>query len=341
MFDWTTASKETPMVRSRTHSSRYRAVSVGATVGLTFAALLTACGGGSDSSTSTPATQGAVATSAVDGTTASNAGTTPEDTSAVTLPTGQGAPEEFGLSLAELTKRIEETERLIGTCMASDGFQYIAVDFASVKKAMDAGRSVPGLSDEDYVKQFGLGITTQFDNPLVSFGAGPENTTYLKGLPATDQVAFRRALWGEAPDWNHARAIEEEDFSQTGGCTRSAAAQVYKPNELTGTYVNPADKLVEQDPRMIAALKKFGECMREEGYEFDHPDQVSDDLVDRLAVISEGRDPRTLTGSALEKLKALQGEELAVADVLLGCEEDIIEPVQQKVEQEIYGTQPS
>jgi hypothetical protein len=217
----------------------------------------------------------------------------------------------------------------------------VPVDFASVKKAMDSGKSIPGLSSEDYVKQYGLGITTQFDDPLVTFGAGPENNTYLKGLPEADQVAFKRALWGEAPDWNHARAVEEEDFSETAGCTKSAAKQVYKPNELTGTYINPADKLVAQDPRMIAALKKFGACMRKDGYEFDHPDEVTDDLVDRLAALTRGQDPRTLTGAALDKLKALQGEELAVAAVLTKCEDTEVQPVEAKVEQEIYGARPS
>ena len=254
---------------------------------------------------------------------------------------GGSAPEEFGLSLAQLTTRIEDTERLIATCMSDAGFGYVALDFASVKQAMDSDQTVVGVSDEDYVKQYGLGITTQFDKPLVVFGAGPTNNTYVDGLPESDKVAFHRSLWGETPDWNHTRALEEEDFSETGGCTRSAAQQTYTAAELGGTYVNPGDQLVDQDPRMIDALKQWSECMRADGYEYDLPDQIDDDLRDRLDAITEGQDPATLTGPSLAALVELQGEELAIAAVYLTCEEDIIEPVQAKVEAELYGSSPT
>ena len=250
---------------------------------------------------------------------------------------GKKPPEEFGLSLGDLAARVESMERLISTCMSQDGFQYIALDFASIKKAMDSDQTAIGVPADDFVKQFGLGITTQFAKPLVVFGAGPGNSAYLNGLSAAEQVAFRRALWGEAPDWNHARALEQEDFSETGGCTRAAAEQTYSATELSGTYVNPGDKLIEQDPRMIAALKQWGECMRAEGYEYDVPDQVNDDLVERLAALLQGQDPKALSGPALDALHELQGEELAIAAVFVSCEEDKIQPVQEQIEAELYG----
>ena len=253
------------------------------------------------------------------------------------LPSGKKPPEEFGLSLGDLASRVESMERLIATCMSQDGFQYIALDFASIKKAMDSDQTAVGVPADDFVKQFGLGITTQFDKPLVVFGAGPGNSAYLNGLPAAEQVAFRRALWGEAPDWNHARALEQEDFSETGGCTRAAAEQTYSATELSGTYINPGDKLIEQDPRMIAALKQWGECMRAKGYEYDVPDQVNDDLLERLAAVLQGQDPKALSGPALDALHELQGEELAIAAVYVSCDEDKIQPVQAKIEAELYG----
>ena len=250
------------------------------------------------------------------------------------------APKEFGLPLAELAGRIEKTEQLIATCMTSAGFKYVANDFVTIMKAMDSDQTAKGVAAEDYVKQFGLGITTQPDKPLVLFGAGPQNTAYLSGLPASDQVAFKRALWGEATDWNHARAVEQEDFSLTKGCTRSAADKTYSPDEVAGGYVNPADKRVAQDPRMIAALKKWSECMRAKGFNFDTPDQVEADLRERLAGIAKGQDVTTLTGPALAALGQLQGEERAVATLLTTCEEKHIEAVQEKVESELLGAAP-
>lgn len=248
------------------------------------------------------------------------------------------APAEFGLSLSELSARIDKTESLISKCMTAAGFQYIAVDSVSIKEAMQSDKSAPGVSGEDYVKQFGLGITTQFDKPIVAFGAGPENTTYLNGLVPSDQVAFKRELWGEATDWNHARALEEEDFSQTGGCTRNAAEQTYSPTEISGAYVNPADMRLEQDPRMIAAIAKWSDCIRADGYQYDNPGQVEDDLKERLDAILQGQDPTTLTGPAADALHQLQGEELAIAAVLTSCEAEHIEPVQAAIESELYGS---
>jgi hypothetical protein len=247
------------------------------------------------------------------------------------------APAEFGLSLSELSARIDKTESLISQCMDAAGFQYIAIDSVSIKEAMQSDKSAPGVSSEDYVKQFGLGITTQFDKPIVTFAAGPENMAYLEGLAQSDQVAFKRELWGDSPDWNHARALEEEDFSQSGGCTRSAAEQAYSPTEISGAYVNPGDARLEQDPRMIAAIAAWSDCMRVDGYQYDNPAQVESDLRERLDAIVQGQDPTTLAGPAADALHELQGEELAIAGVLTSCEEEHIEPVQATIEAELYG----
>ncbi len=296
---------------TRRRTTAFAPIKLAVTMAATLGSLTAACGEGTSSTSSTPDS------------------------------TANAAPEEFGLSLTELAARIEDTEALIARCMTDAGFQYVAVDFVSIKEAMGSDKSAPGLSSDDYVKQFGLGITTQFDKPLVTFGAGPENTAYLDALPASDQVAYRRALWGEAADWNHARALEEEDFSESGGCTRAAAEQTYSSNELTSAYVNPADVLVEQDPRMIAALKDWSDCMRADGYEYDHPDQIDVDLRERLDAITQGQDPETLTGPALDALHDLQGEELAIAALLTSCEEDHIEPVQDELESQLYGDHPT
>jgi hypothetical protein len=306
------------------HNARHSRLPVVLALAIVVVAPLAGCGGSGGSASSD---------SSSDSSTDSSSDSSSEDTG--------GPPEEFGLSLAELTRRVEDTEQLIATCMADAGFEYVALDFVTIKHAMDSDKSAPGLSDEDYVAQYGLGITTQFDKPLVVFGAGPQNNAYLAGLAEPDQVAFRRALWGANLDWNHARALEEEDFSQTGGCTRSAADQQYKPNELTAAYINPADVLVEQDPRMIDALAKWSDCMAAEGYDYANPDQVESDLKERLDAILQGQDPATLAGPDLDALHELQGYELAVAALLTSCEQQYIEPVQSTVEDEIYGGSPT
>jgi hypothetical protein len=249
--------------------------------------------------------------------------------------------EEFGLSLEELTVRVESTEASIGSCMAEVGFEYVPLDFPTIKEAMDSSGSAPGLSDEEYVAQYGLGVTTQFDQPIVSFRAGPRNNATFDALGEADRVAYSRALWGDSPDWNLARAVEEEDFSRTGGCTRSAAEQTFTSEELTGAYVNPADVFIAQDPRMIAAVEAWAGCMADEGYDYENEDAVIDDLMERLDAIAAGQDPRTLTGPALDALTELQGEELAIAAVSVECEEAHIVDVEEQVEREVFGALPS
>ncbi len=248
-----------------------------------------------------------------------------------------GAAAEFGLSVADLGARIDTTEKLIATCMTAAGFEYTALDAASVHDAMASDKTAAGVRSEDFIKQFGLGITTQLDKPIVVFGAGPQNMASLNALAAPDQVAYRRTLWGDTPDWNHARAVEEEDFSSTAGCTRTSAEKAYTPTELNGSYVNPNDQLIEQDPRMVAAVTQWSDCMKTAGFAYDAPGQVDEDLQTRLDAITAGEDPRTLTGPAAATLKELQGEELMIAAALTTCEEQHIEPVQAQVETEVFG----
>lgn len=245
--------------------------------------------------------------------------------------------EEFGLTLEELTIKVEQTETAIGQCMSKAGFTYVPLDFVSVKAAMDSDQSKPGLSDEEYIAQYGLGVTTQFDKPIVNFGAGPLNQATLDAMADTDQVAYRRGLWGDQPDFNLVRSLEEEDFSQSDGCTRAAAEETFSSTELSGSYVNPADKLLESDKRMVDALAKWSDCLREAGFDYQHPDAIVTDLEERLAAVLEGQTPDALVGPAADALKELQGEELAIATADSTCFEDHVADVEEQIESEIYG----
>ena len=92
---------------------------------------------------------------------------------------------------------------------------------------------------------------------------------------------------------------------------------------------------------MIKAVKDWSDCMRADGYQYDNPTQVEQDLHQRLDAIAQGQDPATLTGPALDALHQLQGEELAVATVLTACEEDHIQPVQDQIESQLFGAPQS
>ncbi|HEX9848577.1 MAG TPA: hypothetical protein VGB33_09180 [Acidimicrobiia bacterium] len=250
---------------------------------------------------------------------------------------GQYGTEEFGLTMRDLTSRAEEVETLISECMAEAGFEYVPVDFTTIRSAMTSDKSAPGLSGSEYLREYGHGITTQPDKPIVEIGLGEQNQRILEGLSEADQVAYRRTLWGQNNDATLAFGLESEDFSRTGGCTRGAIEQVFEPHELAATYFNPADALILQDPRAREALEEFAACMSEAGFPYGHPDDVDIDLQLRYDTLVQGRDHEELTADEMEQLLGLQDEERTVTAASDSCESRHLEPVLDRIEEEFFG----
>ncbi|MBI3241987.1 MAG: hypothetical protein HYZ49_06805 [Chloroflexi bacterium] len=291
------------------------------TLGLVFALLVAACGNGS-----TP-------------------------TLAVSQGDAAGQPgkpgtEEFGMTKEELVRNIEATEALVAKCMSDAGFEYIAVDYDTVRKGMTADKALPGVTDEQFVAQYGYGISTLYtgkspqlaDIPTAAqIGLGEQNAQIFKSLSPADQVAYNITLFGQNSDATFAVSLEAEDFSRAGGCTRAAVEQVFTSEQLSTTYLNPKDALIAQDPRMIAAVREFSDCVREAGFSYNHPNEIEADIKNRLAGITKNLPLEALSPDALTALTELQGEERAVATVATECEANIIEPVAVQIERELYG----
>lgn len=250
---------------------------------------------------------------------------------------GSYGKEEFGMTMEELTRRIEEVEQAIGACMAEAGFEYVPVDFSTVRKAMTSDKSAPGLTASQYLAQYGHGITTQPDKPIVRIGLGEQNRKIFDGLRPEDQVAYLHTLLGEDPNATFAFGLESENFSRTGGCTRTAIEQFYNPQELDAQYFNPADAYILADPRSQAALVEYQSCMADGGFPYAHPDDIDVDLQIRYDSITKGRDPAELTGPDAEALARLQAEELAVTAANQTCETTKLEPVLDRVQAELFG----
>ncbi len=267
------------------------------------------------------------------------------DTPAATQSSLPGT-EEFGLTEEELVQSIEAVESLIAKCMSDAGFEYVAVDYNTVRRGMLADKTLPGVNDEEYIAQFGYGISTLYTglapqaaeaSTPAKIGLGEQNVQIFNSLSPADQVAYSRTLFGENTDATFAVMLEAEDFSRTGGCTRAAIEQVFKPEQLSVTYINPIDALIEQDPRVIAALTQFADCLREEGFNYNHPGEIEPDLKNRLFAITKGAPPEALSPDAQAALTELQGEERAIAAVAFDCEETILEPVLAQVERELFA----
>ena len=311
------------------------------TLCLIIGLLLVACGGVStpastppDQSTDTPA--------------ASQGSATGEDKVAAAEKGEDVMPgtEEFGLTQEDLVKGIEAVESLIATCMSEAGFEYIAVDYNTVRRGMTADKSLPGLSEKEYINQFGFGISTLYTGlaPQLAdgftpakIGLGERNVQIFNNLSPADQVAHNHTLFGENTDKTFAVAIETEDFSRVGGCTRTAIEQVFTPEQLSTTYLNPKDALIEQDPRMIAALAEFADCVRAGGFDYNYEREVEPDLKKRLYAVTGGAPIESLSADARAALTELQGYERALAVVVYNCESRILDPVEDQVERELFA----
>src|SRR5215831_5090458 len=262
-------------------------------------------------------------------------------------PPGLGT-EEFGMSPRELVQAIERTEELIAKCMREQGFQYTAVDHATVRAGMAADKQMPGVLEAEFVSRYGFGVSTLYTGlpPQLATGYSPakvglgeRNVQYFKSLSPPDQAAYNHALLGENIHATFAVALEAENLSQTGGCTRAAVEQVFKPEQLRATYYNPQDALINKDRRMKAALAHYAREMKKAGFEYNHPDEVEPDIRARLAAITNNGRILIEKMSPEQKaaLKKLQDYELSVAAKSVKLHEEVIAPVEERIQQELFS----
>ncbi len=109
--------------------------------------------------------------------------------------------EEFAMTEAQLSLAVSDGQTRIATCMSEAGFDYLAADYATVKQAMAAVGAAPGLSDADYVAQFGYGVSTRPDNAARNLGLGSRNLAIIEAFDATDRFAYTFTLLaGDPPE---------------------------------------------------------------------------------------------------------------------------------------------
>ena len=249
---------------------------------------------------------------------------------------------EFGLSEAEVVVRVEAVEASIADCMTEAGFEYFPVDYETARIAMDSNSKPSNLTDGEYRDQFGYGITTDFavGESQAVLGTGSRNLEIKAGLSTATLLAYERALYGEDSDATFIVGLDDENLSNTGGCTRIAVEANFSPEELGSNFVsfqNDESLRVDQDPRIVAAIVDWATCMREAGFSFANADEIETDLANRFDSIVQGEDPATLTGEAATSLSALQGEEVAIAAADQACEVAFVDAVKTEVELELLG----
>ena len=236
-----------------------------------------------------------------------------------------------GDNAKEIQARVENR---IGDCMKAQGFEYVPVDpFAQQQAVTGKAR----ISDEEFTKQFGYGISTLF-------GKGNQqsdpNERIRNSLSSADRAAYDRALGGDNPEVTFAEAVDSGDFSELGGCTKEASEAAFGGAAVLTSLVEKLDGLDErivQDQRMVKANEKWAACMLEKGYRYEEPDAIDEDMTERFqSIVGAGVRPGTSTipqGASYDRaaLASLQAEEVKIANADLECEKQEIEPVERAV----------
>jgi len=246
--------------------------------------------------------------------------------------------EQLGLSgsSTDSVQRQTQVEGRIQECMRAQGFEYTPVDPLARQAAL-TGRA--RMSDEEFLKQFGYGISTLFGRGNAA-QADP-NERVRKSLSAADRAAYDRALWGENTGVTFAEALDTGEFGDLGGCTKIASDAAFGGAAVLTAVVGKLDELDEgivQDQRMVRAFEQWSVCMRDAGYRYEDPDAIDADLLERFQSIMgvgvrPGASAPPSPGTSYDRvaLADLQREEVKIANADLACEKRHVTPVEDVV----------
>jgi hypothetical protein len=243
--------------------------------------------------------------------------------------------DQLGFSREGIQELQSRVEGRIRDCMKAQGFDYVPVDPFAQQQAL-TGKAK--LTDEEFTKQFGYGISTLF-------GRGNQqsdpNDRIRKSLSTADRSAYDRALWGDNPGVTFPEAVDSGDFTELGGCTKQASEAAFGGSTVLTALVEKLDGLDErivQDQRMVNATEKWSACMTEKGDRYDEPDAIDEDITKRFQSIvgtsvRPGATGPPAPGTSYDRaaLADLQREEVRIANADLECEKKEITPVEQKV----------
>jgi hypothetical protein len=254
-------------------------------------------------------------------------------------PTAPDTPveleDQLGFSESGVVERQSRVEGRIRDCMKAQGFDYVPLDPLAQRAALTGNAR---MSDEEFLDQFGYGISTLFGRGTVE---SDPNQRLRRSLGAADRAAYDRALWGDNPGLTFGEAIDNDAATELGGCTKKATEAVFGGAAVLATLQGKFDELEErinQDQRMVRAVEKWSACMQERGYRYDEPEQIDTDVLKRFQAIvgpstQAGATGPADAGATYERaaLVALKREEVKVARADLACEKREITPVELEV----------
>jgi hypothetical protein len=238
--------------------------------------------------------------------------------------------ETLGFSPEGILERQSRVENQIRDCMKEQGFDYTPIDpFAQQQALYGKAR----LSEEEFIRQFGYGIST-----LLGRGSDQSNPNerIRSNLSPSDQRAYDRALGGDNPGATFAEAVDSGHFDQLGGCTAEASEAVFGGSAVLDQLVNKLDELdgsILEDQRMVDAEAEWSKCMGDRGYRYGDPGEIEGSIEERFqAIVGSGVAPGATSPPPPDAdraaLSQLRSDEVKVATADFECEESEITPVE-------------
>lgn len=204
-------------------------------------------------------------------------------------------PQERAATYVRQEQKVQES---IARCMAREGFEYVPVEPVTD----DFGLVDP--ADVEHARIFGFGVSTQFDetessssdddwvdpnSEIVESLSDSERDAYDLALHGTIFVRDRSGLEGNgAGSTDDADRAAEVEGANGDGCSGQAIAEVYALEELQGLLaqldLESLNERIEADPRTVASLSGWSECMAELGYDYENLEALVDTIYVDLEV---------------------------------------------------------
>jgi hypothetical protein len=251
--------------------------------------------------------------------------------------TGGTVEDQLGFTRKGVAAAAARVENAIAACMKADGFDYIPTDPVAQQAAL-TGKA--NMSDEEYERQFGYGITTLYGRGTAQTDP---NATIRSHLAEADRAAYDRALSGGKPEQTFALAVDTGDFTELGGCTKRATDEAFGGTQLLQTLQRKLDELddsIVADQRMVRAIEAWRSCVKAAtGEEYEDAEAIEEEITQRFesivgGVVPPGQVAREGTPVDTAALRKLQQDELDLFNRDLGCENKHIAEVEEKVRQE-------
>ena len=182
-----------------------------------------------------------------------------------------------------------ERERIIGECMAAQGFDYLPAPVADIEVIQPPDEGIDPTSRE-HAEKYGFGAGGAII--VVGYGADP-NAEYVASLSPSARDAYGVALRGDLPDIDAPEDADPQavrdmypELATPQGCEGEAFRQLTsgRVDLVRRELVDELDELnerVDADRRIVNAKAAWVGCMAGKGHAYRTIDAMYDDIDER------------------------------------------------------------